>query len=118
MGPVVQMYEASNKTGAVDSFLQAVVSPEYRSVLDHVLPGAFAQAVTDADTFFRIELTALEEWSFTQADAGRITQPVLAVLGGAVILSGQGGARCTNWCWPGCPRRRPLCSLAQHTGYR
>ena len=82
MGPVLQMYEAGNKEGAVDSFLQAVVSPEYRSVLDHVLPGAFAQAVTDADTFFRIELPALEEWSFTQADAGRITQPVLAVLGG------------------------------------
>jgi pimeloyl-ACP methyl ester carboxylesterase len=81
MGPVLQMYEAGNKTGAVDSFLQAVVGPEYRSVLDRMLPGAFAQAAADADTFFRIELPALEQWSFTQADAGRITQPVLAVLG-------------------------------------
>jgi pimeloyl-ACP methyl ester carboxylesterase len=81
MGPVLQMYEAGNKTGAVDGFLQAVVGPEYRSVLDRVLPGAFAQAVADADTFFRIELAALEQWSFTQADAGRITQPTLAVLG-------------------------------------
>ena len=81
MGPVLQMYEAGNKTGAVDGFLQAVVGPEYRSVLDRVLPGAFAQAVADADTFFRIELPALQQWSFTQAEAGRITQPVLAVLG-------------------------------------
>jgi pimeloyl-ACP methyl ester carboxylesterase len=81
MGPVLQMYEAGNKTGAVDHFLQAVVGPEYRSVLDRVLPGAFAQAVADADTFFRIELPALQQWSFTQAEAGRITQPVLAVLG-------------------------------------
>lgn len=81
LGPVLQMYEAGNKTGAVDSFLRAVVGSEYRSVLDRVLPGAFAQAVADADTFFRIELPALEQWSFTQANAGRITQPVLAVLG-------------------------------------
>jgi pimeloyl-ACP methyl ester carboxylesterase len=81
MGPVLQMYEAGNTTGAVDGFLQAVVGPEYRSVLDRVLPGAFAQAVADADTFFRIELPALQQWSFTQADAGRITQAVLAVLG-------------------------------------
>jgi pimeloyl-ACP methyl ester carboxylesterase len=82
LGPVLQMYETGNKTGAVDSFLQAVVGPEYRSVLDRVLPDAFAQATTDADTFFRIELPALQQWSFTQADAGRITQPVLTVLGG------------------------------------
>ena len=82
LGPVLQMYETGNKTGAVDSFLRAVVGPEYRSVLDRVLPGAFAQATTDADTFFRIELPALEQWSFTQVEAGRITQPILAVLGG------------------------------------
>jgi pimeloyl-ACP methyl ester carboxylesterase len=81
LGPVLQMYEVGNKTAAVDGFLQAVVGPEYRSVLDRVLPGAVAQAVADADTFFRIELPALQQWSFTQAEAGRITQPVLAVLG-------------------------------------
>ena len=81
LGPVFQMYEAGNKTGAVDAFLQAVMGRDYRSVLDRVLPRAFEQAVADADTFFRIELPALQQWSFTQADAGRITQPVLAVLG-------------------------------------
>jgi pimeloyl-ACP methyl ester carboxylesterase len=81
MSPVLQMYEVGNKTGTVDGFLQTVVGPEYRSVLDRMPPGAFAQAVADADTFFRIELPALQQWSFTQADAGRITQPVLAVLG-------------------------------------
>ena len=81
MGPIMQRYEAGDKMGAVDDFLQTVVGPEYRSVLDRVLPGTFAQTVADADTFFRIELPALEQWSFTQAEAGRITQPVLAVLG-------------------------------------
>jgi pimeloyl-ACP methyl ester carboxylesterase len=80
MAPVLQMYEAGDKMRAVDSFLQAVVGPEYRRALDRMLPGAFAQAVADADTFFRIELPALEQWSFTQAEARRIAQPVLAVL--------------------------------------
>jgi pimeloyl-ACP methyl ester carboxylesterase len=81
MGPVFQMYETGDKAGAVDGFLQAVIGPDYRSVLDRVLPGAFSQAVADADTFFRFELPALQQWSFTQVDAGRITQPVLAVVG-------------------------------------
>jgi pimeloyl-ACP methyl ester carboxylesterase len=82
MGPLFETYEAGNKPGAVDGFLRAVVGPEYRNVLDRVVPGGFAQAVADADTFFRIELPALQLWSFTQADAQRITQPALAVLGG------------------------------------
>lgn len=81
MGPIVQMYEAGDKAGAVDGFLRIVIGPEYRGTLDRALPGAFDQAVADADTFFRNELPALEQWSFTQADAERITQPVLAVLG-------------------------------------
>jgi pimeloyl-ACP methyl ester carboxylesterase len=64
---VLQMYEAGDKTGAVDSFLEAVMGPEYRNVLDRVLPGAFAQAAADADTFFWIELPALQQWSFTHS---------------------------------------------------
>ena len=79
--PAFQMYEAGDKTGAIDGFLRAVFGPEYRDVLDRVLPGAFAQAVTDADTFFRFEMPALQQWSFTQTDAGRIEQPVLSVVG-------------------------------------
>ncbi|MGF1473055.1 MAG: alpha/beta fold hydrolase [Rubrobacteraceae bacterium] len=81
MGPIVQMYEAGDKRGAVDDFLQRVMGPEYRGVLHRMLPGAFEQAVADADTYFQIEIPALGRWSFTQEDAGRITQPVLAVLG-------------------------------------
>jgi pimeloyl-ACP methyl ester carboxylesterase len=50
-------------------------------VLDKALPGAFDQAVADADTFFGQELPSLREWSFTREDAARITRPVLAVTG-------------------------------------
>ena len=81
--PAFQMYEAGNKAGAVDGCLRTVFGPEYRDMLDRVLPGAFGQAVTDADTFFQFEMPALQQWNlnFTKADAGRIEQPVLSVVG-------------------------------------
>lgn len=79
--PAIQMYGEGDKRGAIDNFQQVVVGPEYRGVLDRVLPGAFEQAVADADTFFQNELPALGQWGFTKEDAGHITQPVLAVLG-------------------------------------
>jgi pimeloyl-ACP methyl ester carboxylesterase len=78
LGQSLQMYEAGDKTGAIDSSLRGLLGSDYRRVLDRVLPGAFAQAVADA--LFRIDLPGLQQWSFTQADAQRITQPVLAVL--------------------------------------
>ena len=76
-----QQYRAGDKAAAVDTFLAGTCGPGYRPVLDAALPGAFAQHVADADTFFGQEMPALQQWSFTQADAGRITQPALAVIG-------------------------------------
>ena len=81
MGPIIQMYEAGDKAAAVDAFLEAVTGRGYRADLDRVLPGAFEQAVADADTFFGVELPTLPEWTFRREDAARIKQPVLAVLG-------------------------------------
>ncbi len=77
----VQMYEAGDKAGAVDAFLQVACGKTYRVAADKMLPGAMAQAVADADTFFGVELPALGEWTFTREDAARIKQPVLAVIG-------------------------------------
>jgi pimeloyl-ACP methyl ester carboxylesterase len=65
----------------VDEFLQAR-SPGYRASLDRLLPGAFTQAVADAPTWFESELPAQLAWRFGTAQARRITQPVLSVLGG------------------------------------
>jgi pimeloyl-ACP methyl ester carboxylesterase len=64
----------------VDAFLRARW-PEYRSRLDHVLPGAFDQAVADAGTAFDRELPGLLDWHFGEAEAQRIHQPTLSVLG-------------------------------------
>lgn len=81
VGTAIQDYRAGDKAGAIDTFLRGVCGPDYRPLLDQSLPGAFEQHVADADTFFGQELPALQQWSFTQEDARRITQPVLAVMG-------------------------------------
>jgi len=77
----VQHYRAGDKAGAVDIFLRGTCGSGYRGVLDRVVPGAFEQAVADADTFFEQELPALQHWSFGRDDARRVIQPVLAVVG-------------------------------------
>ncbi len=80
--PAVERYAAGDKEGAVDTFLCGVFGADYRRPLEQGLPGAFDDAVSCADTFFTQELPALwQHWSFTEADARRITQPVLAVVG-------------------------------------
>jgi pimeloyl-ACP methyl ester carboxylesterase len=62
---------------------RGVFRPGYRAALDHGLPGAFEQAVADADAFFTQEMPALHQWPFTEDDARRIQQPALAVQGTA-----------------------------------
>jgi pimeloyl-ACP methyl ester carboxylesterase len=66
---------------AVDAFLEARW-PGYRDPLARILPGAFAQAVADAATSFEGDVPALLDWRFGEADARRVGQPVLSVLGG------------------------------------
>lgn len=65
----------------VDEFLQARW-PGYRDRLDQIQPGAFEQAVLDAPAWFERDLPAQLKWTFGEAEARRITQPVLSVLGG------------------------------------
>ena len=81
VAPAVQRYRAGDKAGAVDTFARGVFGSDYRDPMEQGLPGLFEQAVADADAFFAQELPALQQWSFTQEDASRITQPTLAVLG-------------------------------------
>jgi pimeloyl-ACP methyl ester carboxylesterase len=81
VAPAVQRYRAGDKAGAVDTFARGVFGSDYRGPLEEGLPGVFDQAVPDADAFFAQDLPPLRQWSFTQADASRITQPTLPVLG-------------------------------------
>jgi pimeloyl-ACP methyl ester carboxylesterase len=79
--PAVRRYRTGDKAGAVDTFFRGVFGSDYRPALDRGLPGAFEQAVAEADAFFLQELPALQRWTFTREDASRIMQPALLVQG-------------------------------------
>jgi pimeloyl-ACP methyl ester carboxylesterase len=83
-GPAFEAYAAGKHEAALVIFMNAVSGLEWdacRGLLDTRIPGAVAAAITDADTFFGIELPALSAWTFGAAEAAEISQPVLSVLG-------------------------------------
>jgi 3-oxoadipate enol-lactonase len=82
--PAFDAYAAGRHDVAVAIFMSVVSGLDWeqcRAVLDARIPGAVAQAIQDADTFFGVELPALTEWAFTAHDAATIRQPVLSVVG-------------------------------------
>lgn len=83
-GPAFAAYAAGQHETALAAFMGAASGLEWdacRAVLDERIPGAVAEGVKDADTFFGIELPALSAWTFGAEQAARISQPVLSVLG-------------------------------------
>ncbi len=78
---IVATYQRGDRRAAMDQFMTHVFGDGYRGVLDAAVPGAFDEAVGEADLFFQAELAALRYWEFGASDAGRIGQPVLNVLG-------------------------------------
>ena len=63
-----------------------------------MVPGAFDEAVDEADLFFQAEMAAVQQWSFGPDDAKRITQPVLNVRGAnSVPRFVQGSELVQSW---------------------
>lgn len=79
--PALERYDLRDQAGAIDVWMRGVCGPGYREPLERALPGAIEQAVADADTFFGQELPAVMQWSFGPADALRVTQPALVLVG-------------------------------------
>jgi pimeloyl-ACP methyl ester carboxylesterase len=77
-----ERYRREGAEIVIDDFLKQRFGAEYRPHLERALPGAFAQAVADAATWFEREVPGLRAWTFEEREARRIKQPVLAVLGG------------------------------------
>jgi pimeloyl-ACP methyl ester carboxylesterase len=73
-------YREAGATIVVKEMMQARW-PAYGDHLESILPGAFDQAVADADNIFERELPGLLDWDFDEEEARRVTQPVLSVLG-------------------------------------
>ena len=84
VGPALEAYRNGDHEGALAIFLSVVGGtdwPSCRAMLEELLPGAVAQAIKDADTFFGVELPGLTEWAFGPEQAAAIHCPVLSVLG-------------------------------------
>src|SRR5206468_2798224 len=73
-------YREAGAAVAIDEALR-VRCPTYQALLDDKLPGAFDQALADAETTYAATPGCLA-WKFGEAEARRIRQPVLSVLGG------------------------------------
>jgi pimeloyl-ACP methyl ester carboxylesterase len=78
VGKAFAQFGASDKAGAVDTWLTGAFGPGYREIADRALPGWFEQAVKDADVVFQVEAANIQQWNFTPVEAARITQAVLS----------------------------------------
>jgi pimeloyl-ACP methyl ester carboxylesterase len=82
MEEVWQLSRAGDDRGALLHFLRSRAGQAFSGVLDFLeASGELEQAVADAGTFLNVEMPAAFRWGFTPADAARIRQPVLSVLG-------------------------------------
>lgn len=96
-GPAFAAYAAGRHEAALSTFMSAASGLDWdacRAVLDARIPGAIAQGIKDADTFFGVELPALGTWTFGAAQAASIRQPVLSVLGSGTEPLWHEVARC------------------------
>ena len=66
--PIIQMYEKGDKVQAIDGFLNLVGGARCHNLVDKILPGAFEQAVIDADSLFKIDMPAMQLWKITQEE--------------------------------------------------
>ncbi|OMQ15201.1 hypothetical protein A7K94_0211205 [Modestobacter sp. VKM Ac-2676] len=74
--------QARGAEAAADRFLARTMGPAWRDQLDAVVPGSWAQALSDSSTFFDVDIPALLDWPFDVTAASRVRCPVLHVTGG------------------------------------
>ena len=72
IGAAAELHARGDDRAAIEKFLSAVVGSGIQ---------ASDQAVTDAPTFFDVELPAMQIWKFTIANAATIRMPTLLVAG-------------------------------------
>jgi pimeloyl-ACP methyl ester carboxylesterase len=97
-GPIIERYNSGDRVGAVHAFFALVGGPEWRSHVEHTVPGGVEQAANDAATLFESDLPSLGEWNFAADEAAKIHQPVLHVLGSdSMPLFGEGRDLLHSW---------------------
>lgn len=82
--PAFEAYAAGRHDEAIAGFMTVVTGLTWsrcRALLEDRIPGAVAQSIHDADTFFGIELPAAGQWPFDALRAATLRTPVLSVVG-------------------------------------
>jgi pimeloyl-ACP methyl ester carboxylesterase len=82
--PAFEAYAAGRHREAFETFMSVVSGLNWgrcHALLEDRIPGAVAQSIKDADTFFGIELPAAGEWLFSAERAAALRKPVLSVVG-------------------------------------
>ena len=74
------LYHGGDRAGALDAWLSGAFGPGFRPILERALPGAFDQAVEDADTAFAVEVPSLQTWERGPEDLRAITLPALSIV--------------------------------------
>jgi pimeloyl-ACP methyl ester carboxylesterase len=69
VAPLIDRYEAGDAEGAVHGFLALVGDRNWHATIEETVPGAIAQAVKDAATFFELELPG-PTWTFGAGAGG------------------------------------------------
>jgi pimeloyl-ACP methyl ester carboxylesterase len=74
-------WQLGDTQGAVDLFMKSMVDPNYRKFLEDRSPDGIQEVLDGAKAFFTTDQPAVQAWKFSAAQAARITQPVLLVIG-------------------------------------
>jgi pimeloyl-ACP methyl ester carboxylesterase len=74
-------WQQGDTEGAVDVFMKGMVDPDYRKFFENTAPDGIQEVLAGAKAFFTTDQPAVQTWKFSAAQAARITQPVLLVMG-------------------------------------
>ncbi|MBV9282542.1 MAG: alpha/beta hydrolase [Chloroflexi bacterium] len=81
--PAMGAFTSGDLTGAFDMFMTGVGGADHRRILEDGLGiEGYRRAVRESAFYFADEVRAVQEWRFGEAEAGRISQPMLVVEGG------------------------------------
>ena len=81
IGESAQRWQRGDSTGALDLFMKGVVDPDYQKFFEEAWPPGREELSRGGRAFFEIDQPAVQAWQFGAAEAARITQPALLVVG-------------------------------------
>lgn len=82
LGTVGERYQAGDRDGAAKAFLDELAGPDFETRISPSVPEGWRERFkSELDVVLQYEAPAMNQWSFDQAAAERITCPVLNVTG-------------------------------------